>query len=299
MYGENRIQENISRLGQTFMIYLAVAGCYVWLGICTLASVSKSTARKYYEEHLKKCEFVYRGVRITTDRPSVRPVFETICNAPKFLNWLNAFPLDRFDLRSINLTDVDFFGSSLNPDKLGFLKFKCDVYTKLGEPVDGIVFLRGDCVAVLIVVSDETGTEHVLLTEQPRIPTGGYKEELVAGMLDEKSGSSVFNEVLKKEIKEETSLDLGDPTNMFTPLGNYTLSGGGCDEQVHVAVWETQLTSEKIAELKTKQFGENGSNEKIRLKFYSKDMFESELLRIADAKTSLAWLLYKGHANTC
>jgi hypothetical protein len=132
MYGENRIKENISRLGQTCMLYLAVAGCYVWLGICTLASVSKSAAKKYYEEHLKKCEFVHRGVRITTDRPIVRPVFETICNAPKFLNWLNAFPLDRFDLRSINLTDVDFFGSSSNPDKLGFLKFKCDVYTKLG-----------------------------------------------------------------------------------------------------------------------------------------------------------------------
>jgi ADP-sugar diphosphatase len=275
------------------MFYVALAGCYLWHLLGEFAISVKDGAIKFYESHLKKCEFVYRGIRITTDRPSIRPFFETICMAPKFINWLDKFPLDKFDLRSINLTDVDFFGSTSNPDKLGFLKFKCDVYTKLGEPLDGIVFLRGDCVAILIVVTDENNVEHVLLTEQPRIPTGGFREEIVAGMLDEKSGSTVFNEVLKKEIKEETSLDLGDPTNNFSLLGNFTLSGGGCDEQVVVAIWQTQLESDKIEELKAKQFGEDGSNEKIRLKFYPVETFEKELPRIADAKTSLAWLSYK------
>jgi len=189
------------------------------------------------------------------------------------------------------LTDVDWFGSSSNPEKLGFLKFKCDVYTKLGEPLDGIVFLRGDCGAVLIVVTDEFGKEYVLLTEQPRVPTGGYKEEIVAGMFDTRSGKTVINHVLKEEIKQETGLELDE--NSATSLGEFTLSGGGSDEKVHLALWRTQLESEKIAEMKMIQFGETDSNEKIRLKFYSTETFEQELPRIADAKTSLAWLLFK------
>ena len=287
------IAESIRRVAHYIMFYVAIFGCYLWHLFCEFVDGIKTHAIQFYEAHLKKCEFIYRGVRVTTDRSIIRPYFETICKAPKFLSWLDRFPLDKFDLRSINFTDVDFFGSTSNPEKLGFLKFKCDVYTKLGELLDGIVFLRGDCVAAIIVVTDENNAKHVLLTEQPRIPTGEYKEEIVAGMVDEKSGSTVFSEVLKKEIKEETSLELGDPTNTFVHLGQFTLSGGGCDERVFIVLWETQLESEKIEELKSKQFGEETSNEKIRLKFYPVETFEKELSRIADAKTSLAWLLYK------
>jgi hypothetical protein len=45
--------------------------------------------------------------------------------------------------------------------------------------------------------------------------------------------------------------------------------------------------------MKMAQFGEKESNEKIRLKFYSAESFEQELPTIADAKTSLAWFLFK------
>ena len=293
MESKYEIAASVKRVSQYIMFYVTLFGCYTWHLMSEFVNEVKCHSLKFYESHLKKCEFVCRGVRVSTDRPSVRPHFETICKAPKFINWVDKFPLDKFDLRSINITDVDFFGKSSNPEMLGFLKFKCDVYTKLGEPLDGIVFLRGDCVASLIIVTDETGAKHVLLTEQPRIPTGGYKEEIVAGMMDGKIGVIAFSEVLKKEIKEETSLDLGDPSNQFVCLGNFTLSGGGCDEQVSLVLWETQLESEKIENLKLKHFGEEGSNEKIRLKFYSVDVFEHHLSRIADAKTSLAWLLYK------
>lgn len=286
------IPESVRQFAASVKINATFLGCFVWHLLCDFAKYVKLHAVAFYQAHLKKCEFVHRGVRVTTDRPSVRPSFETICLAPKFLNWLDAFPLDKFDLRSINLTDVDWFGSSSNPDKLGFLKFKCDVYTKLGEPLDGIVFLRGDCGAVLIIVTDENGEEYVLLTEQPRIPTGGYKEEIVAGMFDARSGKAVLNNVLKEEIKQETGLEF-DGNIIYARLGEFTLSGGGCDEKVQLAVWHTQLDSAKIEELKAKQFGDQGSNEKIRLKFYSAKTFEQELPRIADAKTSLAWFIHK------
>jgi hypothetical protein len=286
------IPESVKQFAATIKVHAAFIGFFVWQLLCDFAKCVKLHVVMFYQAHLKKCEFVYRGVRVTTDRPSVRPSFETICMAPKFLNWLEEFPLDKFDLRSINLTDIDWFGSSSNPEKLGFLKFKCDVYTKLGEPLDGIVFLRGECGAVLIIVTDENGKEYVLLTEQPRIPTGGYKEEIVAGMFDARSGKAVLNNVLKEEIKQETGLEFDDNI-IYARLGEFTLSGGGCDEKVQLAVWHTQLGSDKIEELKAKQFGEQGTNEKIRLKFYSADTFEQELPRIADAKTSLAWLIHK------
>jgi ADP-sugar diphosphatase len=297
MEDQYEIAASIKNVSQYIMFYIMLFGCYLCHLLQEFVDYAKKHSRKFYEAHLKKCEFVYRGVRVTTDRPSIRPCFETICAAPKFLAWLDKFPLDKFNLKSINLTDVDFFGSSSNPEKLGFLKFKCDVYTKLGEPLDGIVFLRGDCGAVLIVVTDEYGNENVMLTEQPRIPTGGYKEEIVAGMFDARVGNTAFNAVLKQEIRQETSLELDENSENYSPLGEFTLSGGGSDEKVHLAVWETQLESEKIAAMKLMQFGEEGSNEKIRLKFYPVETFEQELPRIADAKTSLAWLLYKNARN--
>jgi ADP-sugar diphosphatase len=287
------IPESVKQFAATIKVQATILGCFVWHLLCDFAKYVKLRGVAFYQAHLKKCEFVYRGVRVTTDRPSVRPSFDTICQAPKFLNWLETFPLDKFDLRSINLTDVDWFGSSSNPEKLGFLKFKCDVFTKLGEPLDGIVFLRGDCAAVLIIVTDEFGKEYVLLTEQPRIPTSGYKEELVAGMFDARNGKAVINNVLKEEIFQETGMDLDDASGTYIPLGEFTLSGGGSDEKVHLAVLYSQLNSDKIAEMKMTQFGETDSNEKIRLKFYSVETFEQELPRIADAKTSLAWHLYK------
>lgn len=266
---------------------------FIWQTLCVFAQVVKTTWNYIYQTYLKKCEFEYRGIKIRTDKQHMRPLFDTICCAPKFTNWLNDFPLDKFDLRSIQLTDADFFGSNTNPDKLGFLKFKCEVYTKQGEPIDSVVFLRGDCGAVLIIATDEQGSKHVLLTEQPRIPTCGYKEEIVAGMFDNRCGKMAVNQVLKTEIKEETGLDLDEGSPSYHQLGDYTLSGGGCDEKVHLAVWKTQISSQKIEEMRQKQFGEIGSNEKIRLKFYNVDTFESALPRIADAKTSLAWHLYK------
>jgi len=297
MEDKYEIAATVKRVTQYIVFYVMLFAFYLCHLLQELVDDVNLRSKKFYEAHLKKCEFVYRGIRVTTDRPSVRPCFETICKAPKFISWLDKFPLDKFDLRSINITDVDFFGSISNPEKLGFLKFKCDVYTKLGDPLDGVVFLRGDCGAVLIVVTDEFGKEYVILTEQPRIPTGGYKEEIVAGMFDARTGKTDINNVLKEEILQETSLEFDENCETYVSFGEFTLSGGGSDEKIHLAAWETQLESKKIEEFKVKHFGEEGSNEKIRLNFYPAETFEQHLPRIADAKTSLAWLLYKNARN--
>ena len=274
----------------TEIVFLCVVRCLLFL-----RELIYRVGEKIYITYIKRCNFVYRGVRVTTEMSHIRPIFETICLAPKFINWIDQFQMDKFDLRTIYLTDADFFGSSSFPEKLGFLKFKCEVYTQNGDPIDSIVFLRGDCGAVLIVVTDENEQQWIMLTEQPRIPTGGYKEEIVAGMFDHLKGATAINAVLKKEIKEETGLDLDENSKDFLTLGKFTLSGGGCDENVHLAIWTTQITTNIIEAMKQKQYGEDISNEKIRLKFYPVNTYfeEVDLPRIADAKTSLAWYMYK------
>lgn len=272
--------------------HLIIGAIYIGCIICRVVSFVKNKVIVFYSEYLKTCHYTYRGIRITTNSPLVRPSFEVICIAPKFTQWLDRFPLDQFNLVSIMITDVNFFAKVPTPDKLGFLKFTCEVYSKSGEPVDGIVFLRGDSGGILIIPEDEHGERYVLLTEQPRIPTCGMKEEIVAGMFDQLSGEIMVNDVLKKEIMEETGLvlDTSDPT--YEKLGCYTLSGGGCDENIHLAVWRPIVTRERLFDMKGRIYGDENSNEKIRIHVYKYDTFEEELSRIGDAKTALAW--YRG-----
>lgn len=275
--------------------HLLVAALYVGCSICRGCMYLQKKSYTFYSEYLKNCCYTYRGIKITTNSPLVRPSFEVICNSPKFIQWLDRFPLDQFNLVSITITDVNFFSKVPSPDKLGFLKFTCEVYTKSGEPVDGIVFLRGDSGGILIIPEDENGRRFVLLTQQPRIPTCGMKEEIVAGMFDDLSGSIMVNEVLKKEILEETglTLDTSDPT--YQKLGQYTLSGGGCDEDIHLAVWRPMVSSQEMKKMKVRIWGHENSNEKIQIKLYNYSTFADELSRIGDAKTSLVWYLAGGN----
>lgn len=271
------------------MNWLLISSLYTISVICHVYGYIHIRTSTFYNRYLKPCYFTHRGIQIITTNPRVRPSFEVICKSPKFIKWLNKFPLDQFDLVSIDITDVDWFSKKPNPEKLGFLKFTCEVYSKNGDPVDGIVFLRGDSVGILIIPEDENGKQYVLLTEQPRIPTCGMKEEIVAGMVDATTGQTIINDVLTKEILEETGLilDTNDPT--YQQIGCYTLSGGGCDENIYLAVWRPTIDSKMITDMRIRTYGEEGSNEKIRLKIYDFLTFNNELERIGDAKTSLAW----------
>ena len=249
------------------------------------------------QEHFTYIE--YKGVRIFTKYPHIYPLFHTICKSPKLRRWINSVNRDEIDLRAIEITDANFFGPSNNPDKLGFLKFTTTAFNaKTGKPIDGIVFLRGPCAAILIIVTDEMNNRYVLVGNQMRLPVGNYMSEFIAGMFDEQAGAKV-NAVVKKEIKEETGLDLLDNDPNMKSLGNpVVLSGGGSDEMVHLFVWNTTISNEKIEEMKQKEFGERGTNESIRLRFYEYDTFESELNKIGDAKTEVAWYRYNKQIAT-
>ncbi|XLU65878.1 hypothetical protein S245_025087, partial [Arachis hypogaea] len=64
-------------------------------------------------------------------------------------------------LRQVLIQGVDMFGK-----RIGFLKFKADIY----KPVPGIVFARGPAVTVLILLESD-GETYAVLTEQARVPT--------------------------------------------------------------------------------------------------------------------------------
>jgi len=217
--------------------------------------------------------------------------------------WIDAVNLDDIDLQMIEITDANFFGQMnglhTDPNKLGFLKFTATAFNRhTGKPMDGIVFLRGPCATILIIVTDETDKKYVLVGNQARLPVGDYISEFIAGMFDENSGAKV-NAVMKKEIKEETGLELLDNDPNMKSLGKpIILSGGGSDEKAHMLVWNTVINSQKIAEMKEKEFGEHGTNESIRLRFYEYDTFENELENIGDAKTEVAWYRYMKQINT-
>ncbi|XP_025692645.1 nudix hydrolase 14, chloroplastic-like [Arachis hypogaea] len=111
-------------------------------------------------------------------------------------------------LRQVLIQGVDMFGK-----RIGFLKFKADIY----KPVPGIVFARGPAVTVLILLELD-GETYAVLTEQARVPTGRIILELPTGMLDDDKGDFVGTAV--REVEEETGIkfkleDMVDLTNYW------------------------------------------------------------------------------------
>ncbi|XP_025652706.2 nudix hydrolase 14, chloroplastic-like [Arachis hypogaea] len=101
-------------------------------------------------------------------------------------------------LRQVLIQGVDMFGK-----RIGFLKFKADIY----KPVPSIVFVRGLAVTVLILLESE-GETYAVLTEQARVPTGRIILELPAGMLDDDKGDFVGTAV--REVEEETGIKVSN-----------------------------------------------------------------------------------------
>ncbi|XP_020997222.2 nudix hydrolase 14, chloroplastic-like [Arachis duranensis] len=99
-------------------------------------------------------------------------------------------------LRQVLIQGVDMFGK-----RIGFLKFKADIY----KPVPGIVFARGPAVTVLILLESD-GETYAVLTEQARVPTGRIILELPTGMLDDDKGDFVGTAVREASLSLSLSL---------------------------------------------------------------------------------------------
>ncbi len=77
---------------------------------------------------------------------------------------------------------MDYFGP-----RIGFLKFKLDArWVSDGSSLPGIVFMRGNAVAVLVLLRPEEGLDEeplIVMVRQPRIPAATLDSwEMPAGI---------------------------------------------------------------------------------------------------------------------
>lgn len=213
---------------------------------------------------------------------------DALTKAPKFLNWLNNFDPEQITLRSVTITDIDWFAANYNPLKLGFVKCQSEAYDfKTGKKiVSSISFIRGNSVAILILVNIiGQNKQYVLLCEQQRLPIGKRAKEIVAGMMD--ADGNIISVVLQ-EVKQETGFDIKHVSEL-RELGSYYASPGGSDEEIHLFAWTKTITAAEFKEKQNKMFGLAEENEEIKLSFVNLDKFrETNMYEIRDAKAEIA-----------
>lgn len=91
------------------------------------------------------------------------------------------------------------------------------IFNGLEEKIDAV-----------IIVANHIDEEKLVIIKQFRIPVNGYVYELPAGLIDD---GEDFEETVKRELKEETGLDLVNIDYMKTKLKLY-ISVGMTDESV-------------------------------------------------------------------
>jgi 8-oxo-dGTP pyrophosphatase MutT (NUDIX family) len=221
---------------------------------------------------------------------------DTLILAPKFINWLKKFDQEQIQVRSVTITDIDWFSATPNPQKLGFVKCSSEAYDyNTGKKiVSNISFIRGDSVAILIITKvlnkdAKKDKEYVMLCEQHRLPIGRKAREIPAGMMD--AEGNIVSVVLK-EVKEETGFDIKHKSEL-QPLGSYFASPGGSDEAIHLFAWTTAISQAVFEEKQNKMYGCALENEEIKLSFVELEEFKKKIVySIGDAKAEIALSRY-------
>jgi 8-oxo-dGTP pyrophosphatase MutT (NUDIX family) len=221
---------------------------------------------------------------------------DALINAPKFIAWLNKFDPDEITLRSITITDIDWFSKGYVPSKLGFVKCASEAYDfKTGKKiVSNISFVRGNSVAILILVSvlnkdSENDKDYVLLCEQHRLPIGKKAKEIPAGMMD--SDGNIISVALK-EVREETGFNICHVDELQS-LGLYYASPCGLDEEIYLFAWTTVVSATVFEEKQKQMYGLAEENEEIKLSFVELEKFKTDTVyKIGDAKAEIALSRY-------
>ncbi|CAN8096104.1 unnamed protein product [Discula destructiva] len=227
----------------------------------------------------------------------------------------HAFHEHPYSLRKIEVQSFDRFGP-----RIGFAKINATILRdelpgdhgdspiprpKCAPSLPGIALLRGDSVAVLMILRPRDSREerYVVITEQPRIPAGSLSFlEIPAGMIE----NDEFRPAARKEIEEETGFKI--PANELINMTELALqnsehaetnlrqamypSPGGCDESIAIFLWEKELDRQEIEDLRGKLTGLRKQSEMITLRVKPYEDLWKEGAR--DAKTLAAWALYEG-----
>lgn len=188
-YHRTTTEEISSRQSSYSFTAPAPAPTYINIAPLTSLSSSSSVLSKDIEPesmvsspNINKVYIEKYGLKIFAEYPHIIGKLNAIVEAPKFQQWLSEFNKDDIDFQEFYVTDVDFFGP-VQPARLGFLKGYGKVFDKSsGDAIPSIVFLRGNSIAVLIIIRiKETEEKFVLLCKQLRFPCGKFLIEACAG----------------------------------------------------------------------------------------------------------------------
>lgn len=181
----------------------------------------------------------------------------------------------------IVIQSVDMFG-----DRIGFIKLKADFVDEQGNDIPGIVFLRGDAAAVLVVLTCE-GKSYTVLVNQPRAATGKFDFcEIPAGMLD---GSGDFIGTAAKELQEETGISI--KRDELVHLGGFYASPGACDERIGLSYIEREVDRLYLNKLNGRCTGAADEGERITLRVVP--LGDLPMFAGRDMKSMLAHQLYE------
>lgn len=209
---------------------------------------------------------VHRGKIILVDGPE--ELVKLAIKSHLFNNWLKNLDRD-YTLLNIAIQSVDTTGTDENVRVL-FIKLRATARDSHGTPVPGIVFLRGNSVAMLIVLQCFE-KNYALLVEKGRFPTGKAKfTEIPTGMLD---GSGNFSGIAAKElwekaeiaIRPEDLIDLNEIVYGKACDGIYP-SPGSCDEKLRFYLAILKIAPDQLSKIPQFVSGAANDNENICLR---------------------------------
>jgi len=153
--------------------------------------------------------------------------------------------------------------------------------------------LRGNAVAILIVLWCE-GRPYLLLVDQPRFPLGDrHSLEIVAGMLD---WSTDWRKVALAELHEEAGLSVDDSEliDLMAEFGGqnsgFAVSCGLLDERLFLAAIERQVSREALLAMHDREQEYTAEDEGIRTVVLP---YEEAARKFTDAKCLNALFLYE------
>jgi ADP-sugar diphosphatase len=212
-------------------------------------------------------------------------------NLNAFKNWSSQLSTQfGSELKGITIMDVFPFGPAKTA-RAGFVIANANV-SRAGKSVPGFAFIRGNAVAVLVILQDrETKKEYVATVVQPRVP-GAKKmyEEIPAGMMD---ASNDVGGTAAKELEEELGLKIHGKE--LVKLSDMYPSIGGCDEMITMYVVRKQMNLSTIKNYNKKITGAIDENEVIETRIRPYEEFKAACRNgeITDAKAQLALGLYE------
>lgn len=205
---------------------------------------------------------------------------ECVRNSSQFAEWFARLD-PRFTVHQIEVHAV----TQRRNGQLLFALITATVTDADDLPVPGTLLLRGDAVAILIVVHQDDA-RYVVLIEQQRFPGGLYAScEIPAGMQEP---GELLSDVAMREIAEETGIRV--PAAALVALGAFYASSGGSDECITLYSCDISLSDEDCARLIAQERGASEDHERISVRLVPLDQLPAVT---QDPKALIAYLRYK------